>query len=284
MDLNAFRNWALSQGSVGKYNDGQFVGECVSLINQYCYRTLGIPAGAWGNAKDWATNAGALAYFNKVGDIQTGDILVYGMGQYGHIEIALGGGVSLGQNRHYDRKVRQEATLGGQIAILRSKTGGEMAITNADNEYGRWRDLGWRIRGRELSRQEFINSAVGQTWLRAVEILSDNSEAATAQGWQELGKLAQKDNWQGQIYGLIDQVANLNKRPTEEQLAELNKAIESLRKSAEVAENKAITAEKKAAEAIAEKTKLSDQATKDTEIGNSFLRWIGGLFNNNKEK
>lgn len=125
--LTQFKDWALAQGSVAKYNDGQYKGECVSLINQYCYRVLAIPAEAWGHAKDWATNPAPLTHFDKVGSVQAGDVLVYGAtsgNPYGHIEIALGGGQALGQNRNLDGKVRVATMLTNYSAILRSKNGG----------------------------------------------------------------------------------------------------------------------------------------------------------------
>jgi len=125
MNLIQFIAWAIAARSVGKYQDGSFVGECVSLINQYCWRVLGIPAGSWGNAVDWASNATVLTYFNKVSSAQAGDIFVYGgtkSNPYGHIEICIGNGQSLYQNRNYTGLVGQGASLGNPIAILRSKT------------------------------------------------------------------------------------------------------------------------------------------------------------------
>lgn len=128
MTLNEFKNWALGEGSVAKYNDDQFKGECVSLVNQYCYRVLDIPAGAWGHAKDWATNPSALTHFDAVSDLRAGDVLVYpatNTNPYGHIEIALGDGLALNQNRHLDGRVRVESLLNGYGTILRSKKAGE---------------------------------------------------------------------------------------------------------------------------------------------------------------
>lgn len=133
MNLSQFQNWALAQGSVGKYTDGQFVGECVSLINQYLGRVYGISAGAWGNAKDWATNGSVLGYFDRVGDLQPGDIVVYGPnfgGGYGHIGIYLGNNKILDQNGADDGKIRVNNLYPGYTAILRRKgstpEGGDM--------------------------------------------------------------------------------------------------------------------------------------------------------------
>lgn len=124
MDLRTFVSWALQQRTVAKYNDGQFSGECVSLINQYCYRVLNVPADAWGDAKDWATNAMPLKYFDVVSDVQAGDILVYDgtrNNPAGHIEIALANGFALGQNRALDRLIRQQPIMPGYAHIIRLK-------------------------------------------------------------------------------------------------------------------------------------------------------------------
>lgn len=129
--LQQFLEWALAQGSVAKYDDEGYLGECVSLINQYCYRVLGIPAKAWGHAYAWGnnTNAAVLTYFDHVSSVQAGDILVYPSsfgGGVGHIEIALDNGKAIGQNRNYSRKVAVNDVLPGYTTILRKK-GGNMA-------------------------------------------------------------------------------------------------------------------------------------------------------------
>jgi hypothetical protein len=123
MDLAEFKAWALAQGTVAKYNDGQFKGQCVSLVNQYCYRVLKVPADAWGNAKDWATNQSVAKYFDKVSNILPGDLLVYpeafGNGD-GHIAIAVGSGM-LDQNSDNDGKIKVHPIWNGYSAILRAK-------------------------------------------------------------------------------------------------------------------------------------------------------------------
>lgn len=127
MNLSQFKDWATQQKSVAKYNDGQFLGECVSLVNQYCYRVLGIPAGAWGDAKDWATNPSSLKYFDIVKDLQHGDVLVYPTaGKYGHIEINLDNTNALGQNRHIDGKVHVDPIWTAYPYVILRKKGGFM--------------------------------------------------------------------------------------------------------------------------------------------------------------
>lgn len=102
MNLEQFKDWALQQVSVAKYTDGQYQGECVSLINQYLARVYGISAGAWGHAFAWANSGNAVrTYFDQVGNLLPGDIIVYDSrfgGGYGHIAIYLGNGQMLDQN------------------------------------------------------------------------------------------------------------------------------------------------------------------------------------------
>lgn len=108
MDLLQFKNWALQQESVST-PIGTYKGECVSLVQEYLSKVFSIPFSLRGNAKDWATNANVLTYFERVSDLQAGDILVYPTaGEFGHIEIYLGNNQSLGQNRHLDRKVHED--------------------------------------------------------------------------------------------------------------------------------------------------------------------------------
>jgi hypothetical protein len=127
MNLSEFRDWSLAQGQVGKYDDGQYVGQCVSLVNQYCYRVLDVPAGAWGHAYAWANdNNPNRAYFDKVSSIQAGDVIVYGTNftpSYGHIGIALGNGQLLDQNGHSSLHVATGGLYNGYAAVLRKKGG-----------------------------------------------------------------------------------------------------------------------------------------------------------------
>ena len=220
MTLQEFTNWSIAQGSVGKYQDGAYRGECVSLINQYAWRVLGVPADAWGNAKDWAYNATALRYFTKLPastPLNRGDVLVYPAtptNPDGHIEIYLGNGQSLQQNRKLDRKTSVLPIWGGYFAVLRPKNYNEGVdmIPDQDNYYWRYgQDLAMRLRGRQLSRAEFRTHLVGQTGLRAIEILSDDPEATKAQQWQDVGRMAVTDGWQNQIYTLQAQLADAKK-------------------------------------------------------------------------
>ncbi len=151
--------------------------------------------------------------------------------------------------------------------------GGSEVVQNADNYYWRYGvKLAEQIRGRQLSREEFNKYLAGQTDLRAIEILSDNKEADEALQAQRVGQLAIKDNWQGQIYSLIDQVNNLNARPTKAQLDTLKAQVSELSSNVELANVRAENALKELKEAQAkqsEDTKLLDEAGS----------WLTKLFN-----
>jgi len=137
MNLEQFKNWAISQGSVGKFTDGNYVGECVSLINQYLGRVFGIRAGSWGNAKDWATNGEVTKYFDKVSSPQAGDIGVSGAtptNPYGHIWIYLSPSLILEQNGKVSRRVSTSAPYFKPIAILRRKGGAMSDFSKEANE------------------------------------------------------------------------------------------------------------------------------------------------------
>ena len=127
MDIQKFISTYNGKRNIPKTN-GELAGQCVSLINRYCWEVLAVPAGAWGNAKDWATNQIQNQYFDKVGGApQLGDILVWGAnygGGYGHVAISIGNGQVFDQNGGAGVAtcgISQE--YAGRIAILRRKGG-----------------------------------------------------------------------------------------------------------------------------------------------------------------
>ena len=135
-------------------------------------------------------------------------------------------------------------------------------IPDADNYYWRYgQKLAEQVRGRQLSREEFRKYLVGQSDLRVVEILSDDPEATRTQQAQVVGQLAVKDNWQGQIYGLQDQ------------LRKSNELIATLTAKADVSDS----LQKKVDSLTAENQKLADQQVKDEEAGKGFFRAIARL-------
>ena len=140
-------------------------------------------------------------------------------------------------------------------------------IPDADNYYWRYgQKLAEQVRGRQSSREEFRKFLVGQSDLRVVEILSDDPEATRTQEAQVVGQLAVKDNWQGQIYKLQDQ------------LKASNNIISTLQGKADISDK----LQKQVDDLTAKNQALIDQQAKDTETGNAFIRFIGRLFNSSK--
>lgn len=228
MTLQEFAAWANGK-RLAKYNDGEFPGQCVSLVNQYCWRVIDVPANAWGNAYMWAStgNAPVMQYFDHVSEKQAGDILVYpatAKNGDGHIEIYIGNGQSLEQNRMLDYTTHiSPVWFVTPIAILRSKKGVSMAlIQDVDNEYYRWAKGSMFIRGRmdgdnlvPLTRDEFRAVAVGREWLTSNEILEDDVEAENTLESLRVGKIAQRDNWKVQISTLQTDLRDANAKATE---------------------------------------------------------------------
>lgn len=220
--LEEFRVWALQQGKVAKFDDGQYAGECVSLINQYCYRVLDIPAKAWGHAKDWASNAAPLTHFDKVSNVQRGDVLVYPAtsgNAYGHIEIALGNGQALGQNRNFDYRVRQAEQLGGYTAILRKKgtssQGGGMQDTITDTHKYMMRVMNSEVKGWNF--HEVHSGKLDDRELKAWR--GKKISMFSQQAWDEgAGYRALKDKWKAAFDaqpGLLKQIEDLKKQVAE---------------------------------------------------------------------
>lgn len=122
--LQQFKSYAVNAGSVANPGVNTYVGECVSLIQQYLSRVFGIPFQARGHAKDWATNANVLSYFDRVNSPQAGDIGLSGAtarNPYGHIWIYLSANQILEQNGRISRRVSTGTWYLSPIAILRRK-------------------------------------------------------------------------------------------------------------------------------------------------------------------
>lgn len=217
-----------------------------------------------------------------------GDFVVYKYGTYGHIGVLLSGDRLFEQNANVGGVARRWVdgawvysarigTLGESWRPVRpniyriksyAEKGSElMIIQNAENWYGRCNRTHWLIRGRELDRSVFAQ-LVGKEFLTFVEVCSDDPEANMVQGWQELGKVATKDDWRGQIYGLIDQVKALSSRPTAEELKAVKDSIDGFKKQADEATKRAEEAEKKS-------TALEAEHIEAQKAGNAFVRWIG---------
>lgn len=235
MTFNEFTNWALAQGSVGKATDGQYVGECVSLINQYLSKVHGINAGAWGNAAAWAnSNHPIRQWFTPVTRSQAGDIGVSTAGQYGHIWIYRDNDI-IEQNGRVARKVTISPDRNATV-ILRPKAGmpkpqGVVMDTNAGKELYR---TGLH---REAENDSAASQWNGRTPADALSVLR------TAPEWQMTDtKVKGYDS-------LSKQVSELSSRPTKE---ELQKVVDSLKTT----QDKVVELEAQVATEKADQTKV----------------------------
>lgn len=164
MNLNEFKNWALQQGSVGKATNletGSFVGECVSLINQYLYKVYGISAGSWGHAKAWASPSNPIRqWFDPVTSSRPGDIGVDANGTYGHIWLYLDHQI-LEQNGRIAKTVTVSPDRNATVILRRkggSPEGGNMP-TLADEKI--IRSMFTQLLGREATAQD-VKERTGQ--------------------------------------------------------------------------------------------------------------------------
>ncbi|SDP32897.1 CHAP domain [Arthrobacter sp. ok909] len=209
--------------------DGVYGAQCVDLFNFYNRDVVGqdfVPTPTTGGAADLWNDYPSLPGYKKVANTPDGvppkaAVVIWAAntkvtGAAGHVGMASGEGdatyfVSFDQNYptgslpHMQRH-SYDGVLGWYIP---NNQGGDEVITDADNEYWRWNKLFRQIRGRDASRDEFRQAAVGRTWLQALEILSDDQEADAASHAQEVGQVAVRDDWQGQISGLVTKVTDL---------------------------------------------------------------------------
>jgi len=253
-------------------------------------------------------------YFDKIANNKSdpnqiplkGDVIVWDSSfspPWGHTAVVISansaGVTVLEQNGNNPGGVSYIKTRGwtGVSGWLRPKNkgGSNVAIVGSgENWYNRLNQLHIQTLGRELSRETF-NNLVGWDTLKVIELFSDHPEAVTAQNWQNVGKIAVNDKWDQQIYGLQDvvkardavisqnnadlvtlrnQVAELDKRPTQTQLDEIKKTISE-------AEKRAMEAQ---AEAEKSRAELDKYKTEDKATENAVLKWLKALFKlGNKE-
>lgn len=268
---------------------GYLDGQCVTLVKWFMAEMSDVPNpfGARGDARYVGRTLVAQGHAVEVpySERRRGDIITNEYGTYGHIYVQLSGGRVFEENANFYPQVQRKIVDGSYVYASRIGSEGEsfrhdihvyrlktykeegsdqMIIQNADNWYGRCAKTHWLIRGRDLSRETF-NSFVGQDFLHFVEACSDDPEADRVQGWQNLGAVAARDDWQGQINRLTEQ---LNGRPTKEDLAAAQKAAADLQAQIQAANDKAAAAEKKAAE-------MEVEHIESQKAGNAFLLWLG---------
>lgn len=233
----------------------------------------------WGNAIDWWSRfdgSNLSINFERVPISQdkprAGDFVIYdaSIGSiYGHINFCTRDWngtnfMAYDSNWDGDKTVHQVVhNLRSVIGMIRLKGANDM-IPDDDNSFYRWSDMFVRFRGRSPSREEFRKSAVGLSWLRAVEILTDGAEAAEAQHAQEVGQVAIRDNWSQQIADLLVNLKASQDDATawKQNFATLQKQIDGLNAikimfEAKVTENAELT------KRLTDVTKLADSLQSD---------------------
>jgi len=236
MNLDDFLNSTLNKSGIG-YGDP---GQCVAFINLYTNDVFGVryPITGLSYAGQFLdkpnTRPDLFTQVRGTSGIKRGDIIVWG-GNPGHVGIFLqpsgNGFISQDQNWIPNKVTRVQHDWNNVIGYIRVK--GEDMIPDADNYYWRYgKKLASQVRGRELTRAEFSKYIAGKSDLRAVEILSDDPEADVAQNWQNVGRVAVQDNWNGQITTLQNQVQD-----KDSQISDLN--IQLGNKDKEIADLKA---------------------------------------------
>lgn len=249
MKLQAFIDKYAGQANVGDTPEN--TGECVGLIEVWL-NEQGHPANVWGNAKDLLANAGPeFVVISNTADNYPlpGDILCFNGrwgGGFGHTGVVTSANVDnftlfeqnnpTGSAPHLVDHPNYSNVQGWMR--LKNNQGGEEVIQDLDNEFNRANDTFIRIRGRAMSREEFRKNIVGVSWLRFIEILVDGSqEANDAQHAQEVGQVALRDNWAGQIGGLQQKVTDLTEQAQAQQktIVGLNDQIKTLQTALEAA-------------------------------------------------
>lgn len=208
MDLHSFISKYSGETVLYNKQDESLRGQCVQLVCFYVEQVLKSPV-VWADAHEWWDSPN----YQRVGvsELQPGDLVVwqstlpgtYGSGHIGIFYYKVPGGfVSFDSNwgGKFAHLVTHDFSyvLGG-LRPLKTQ-GATNVIPDQDNYYQRYGvDLGLKLRGRVLSRDEFRRFLVGQTDLKAIEILSDSDEANYTQGLQNLGGQAVRDQWRERI-------------------------------------------------------------------------------------
>lgn len=141
MNLREFGNWALAQGAVANPPpNNKYLGQCVSLVQQYLYNVFNMPFKAYGNAKDWANNV--PSGFDKLpSNVQLlkGDIIIYGAnygGGYGHMGLIDAEYKFLDQNGVRALRVGvRDNPFNGYICILRHQGGVDVGSENSREDF-----------------------------------------------------------------------------------------------------------------------------------------------------
>lgn len=136
MTLFDFGATMMASGRVGNPQVGTYIGQCVSLIQQYLYLCFGVDYAPRGNAKDYVPPK-----FHRVtdGSIQKGDIIRYGAdygGGYGHIGMIVWSGNYMDQNGVRPLAIGKRSQPFGNIeSVWRPDNGIELGGPSGSNNW-----------------------------------------------------------------------------------------------------------------------------------------------------
>ena len=136
MTLFDFGATMMASGRVGNPQVGTYIGQCVSLIQQYLYLCFGVDYAPRGNAKDFVPPK-----FHRVtdGTIQKGDIIRYGAnygGGYGHIGMIVWSGNYMDQNGVRPLAIGKRSTpFAGIESVWRPDNGIELGGPSGNNAW-----------------------------------------------------------------------------------------------------------------------------------------------------
>lgn len=136
MTLFDFGATMMASGRVGNPQVGTYIGQCVSLIQQYLYLCFGVDYAPRGNAKDFVPPK-----FHRVtdGTIQKGDIIRYGAnygGGYGHIGMIVWSGNYMDQNGVQPLAIGKRSTpFAGIESVWRPDNGIELGGPSGSNNW-----------------------------------------------------------------------------------------------------------------------------------------------------
>lgn len=136
MTLFDFGATMMASGRVGNPQVGTYVGQCVSLIQQYLYLCFGVDYAPRGNAKDFVPPKFHLV---TDGTLKKGDIVRYGSnygGGYGHIGMIVWSGVYMDQNGVRPLAIgKRDTPFPNYESVWRPDNGIEMGGPKANNPW-----------------------------------------------------------------------------------------------------------------------------------------------------
>lgn len=298
---------------IGTYNgksldwDKVYGAQCVDLIQYYLRDVIGSPP-MWGNAIDAFTgfdSQGLSNYMDRVANNpndasqapKRGDIVVWaantpGSGGAGHIAIYLGSNAagsfySLDQNwgGMYVRQVFHDWSnvVGWLTPKSAPAQGEEEMVGTGDNWFHRFKKMMEDSRGSDragqVTRDEFMQSAANKPLLRVLEAVSDSAERDQNVKDANLGRLARRDNWQGQIYGLQDNLKKLQEAINQQNviIAELTADKGATKSQYQEAVAKLGELNAQLATAHDQIKDLQSQPAEDTQLLNGLGQWLQKL-------